>query len=373
MALSDFLFGQSYDEAVNPYKEAYKAAEQNVHDTYASAFDDSNFYNQNKDLFAEVEKEMPGFTDSFLQGTYGKGLQDRMDTAQAAADEAYRQYGAAKRANKYNVVGNGLLGTLLSPVIGVADMTGDLFASGAQSAANLASGITSGDWDKYGNSNRYNEVDSDGHKVNDFAQDVGTLANAALMGSGFGNLGSAASLGSKALVGAGLGAGQSIAADLQNGGEYTDLGSLGSNALFSGLIGGALPIAGNLARNISTRGAVKSVNNALRNAGFGSNLDDAGMYAAGQNVLGDQYQELLSQANSGTRNKLTNFATGALPNSRLGKAAAIGGGAALGGYGLSKMFGGNNTQQIVNDIKLGGEYLSDEELAALYDYYGIGV
>lgn len=365
MGLKDFIFGQSYDEAVNPYKEAYKAAEQNVHDQYASAFDDSNFYNQNKDLFAEVEKEMPGFTDSFLQGTYGKGLQDRMDTAQAAADEAYRQYGAAKRANKYNVVGNGLLGTLLSPVIGVADMTGDLLSSGAQSAANLASGITSGDWDKYGNTNRYNEVDSDGHKVNDFTQDIGTLFNAALMGTGVGNLGRAASLGAKALAGAGLGAGQSIASDLQYGGEYTDLGSLGSNALFSGLLGGALPIAGNAIGNITQRGAVKSVNNALRNAGFGGNLDDASMYVAGQNVLGDQYQALLGQANSGLRNKLTNFATGILPRSTAGRVALGAGAAGLGGYGLSRAMSGNSGAQAQ-----GQDMLTDEELAALYSAYG---
>jgi hypothetical protein len=59
---------------------------------------------------------------------------------------------------------------------------------------------------------------------------------------------------------------------------------------------------------------------------------------------------------------MTNFATGALPNSRLGKMAAIGGGTALGGYGLSKMLGGSGNNQ----------QLSDEDLAALYNYYGGG-
>ena len=358
MALTDFLFGQSYDEAVNPYKEAYKAAEQNVHDQYASAFDDAEFYRQNKDLFAEMEKEMPGFTDSFLQDTYGQGLQNRMDTARAAADEAYDQYGAVKRANKYNVIGNGLLGSLLSPVIGVADMTGDLLTSGAQSAANIASGISTGDWDKYGNTNRYAKVDSDGHRENEFLQDVGTLGNFALSAGGLGNLGSGASTAMKALTGAGIGAAQSAAYDLQQGGEYTDLGTLGQNMLFSGAIGGAIPIAGGLANNLATRGAARNVNNALRNAGFG----DWSMQEA-MDQLGDQYQDLIRAANTGARNKVANFATGILPESSLARAALGVGAAGLGGYGLSSALSSNQDQNSQNA-------LSDDELAALYSVYG---
>lgn len=307
--------------AAQAYQSYYKNLKENDPDTYnkiASAYDMSG-----------IE------SDSFLD-PYGN-----------AVSEATNTFKDRFKHNKYNEFGNGIIGGLINPVGQVASLGGDLLY-----------GAGTGDWSKAAK--------------RDYVSDLGALANTALTFTGVGNLARTAPLASKIAAGAAMGGAQNAAFNLWQNGSDAQIGDVLGDAAFGAAIGGAIPVAGNAIGNITQRGAVKNVNNALRNAGFGSNLGDAGMYAAGQNVLGDQYQSLLNQANSGVRNKLTNLATGALPNSRLGKAAAIGGGAALGGYGLSKIFGGNNTQQMVNDIKLGGEYLSDEDLAALYNYYGIG-
>lgn len=307
--------------AAQAYQSYYKNLKENDPDTYnkiASAYDMSG-----------IE------SDSFL------------DPYSSAVSEATNTFKDRFKHNRYNEFGNGIIGSLINPVGQVASLGGDLLY-----------GAGTGDW-------------SNAAK-RDYVSDLGALANTALTFTGVGNLARTAPLASKIAAGAAMGGAQNAAFNLWQNGSDAQIGDVLGDAAFGAAIGGAIPIAGNAIGNITQRGAVKNVNNALRNAGFGSNLDNAGMYAAGQNVLGDQYQSLLDQANSGVRNKLTNFATGALPNSRLGKMAAIGGGTALGGYGLSKLFGGNNTQQMINDIKLGGEYLSDEDLAALYNYYGIG-
>ena len=297
--------------AAQAYQSYYKNLKDNDPDTYnkiASAYDMSG-----------IE------SDSFLD-PYSKSVND-----------ARTNFNNAFKRNKYNEFGNGIIGSLINPVGQVASLGGD-----------LAYGIGTGDW-------------SNASK-RDYVSDLGALANTALTFSGAGNLARTAPLASKIAAGAAMGGAQNAAFNLWQNGYDTQLGDVLGDTAFGAAIGGAIPIAGNAIGNITQRGAVKNVNNALRKAGFGGNLSDASMYAAGQNVLGDQYQALLSQANNGVRNKLTNFATGALPNSRLGKMAAIGGGTALGGYGLSKMLGGSGNDQ----------QLSDEELAALYNYYGGG-
>lgn len=297
--------------AAQAYQSYYKNLKDNDPDTYnkiASAYDMSG-----------IE------SDSFLD-PYSKNVND-----------ARTNFNNAFKRNKYNEFGNGIIGSLINPVGQVASLGGD-----------LAYGIGTGDW-------------SNASK-RDYVSDLGALANTALTFSGAGNLARTAPLASKISAGAAMGGAQNAAYNLWQNGYDAQLGDVLGDTAFGAAIGGAIPIAGNAVGNITQRGAVKNVNNALRKSGFGGNLSDAGMYAAGKNVLGDQYQALLSQANNGIRNKMTNFATGALPNSRLGKMAAIGGGTALGGYGLSKMLGGSGNDQ----------QLSDEDLAALYNYYGGG-
>lgn len=345
--LKDLVFGQSYNEAVDPYRQNYESAKQNIYNTRSKAFDDSEFYQANKDLFAEAEKEMPGLTEAFLAGTSGQGLQDNLNAAKSVADEAYNQLGQAKRANKYNVFGNGILGTLLSPFFGVADIAGDMFDQGGKSLGNIISGVTSGDWNKYELSNRYDRTDSDGFKINDLGQDLGSIGNAVLTVAGGGNLGSAASVGAKALKGAALGGAQNALYNLQQNGEYANGGDVLGDALFGAAVGGALPIAGNALGNIKTKGAQRIVDNSINRTGISP-------------ATANDYMSLINQAKSGIGSGLRSFGAGIIPQSTLGKTAAIGGGAALGGFGLSKLFGNNGGNN---------QNLSDADLATLYNYY----
>lgn len=331
-----------YASNYNAYKNALEDAKANDNDNFWTGIGDffvgKSAERQKADLADEYLKAYSSNPFAFDSGSYN-------NAAGSIKTDADLERGT--------FINGGLLGALINPITQTGKALADLGVG--------VGGSIGGDehaWDAW--------------NKRDHLSDLGALANTALTFTGVGNLARGASLGAKIGAGALISGLQNGAYNLYENGQNVNLGDLAGDMAFGAAIGGAIPVAGNAIGNIAQRGAVKSVNNALRNAGFGSNLGNASMYAAGQNVLGDQYQALLKQANSGIRNKLANFATGTLPNSRLGKAAAIGGGAALGGYGLSKLFGGNNTQQIVNDIKLGGEYLPDEDLAALYNYYGIG-
>ena len=336
--------GDLYDYArnYNVYKNALEDAKANDNDNFWSGIGDffvgKSAERQKADLADEYLKAYQSNPFMFDSGSYNNaagGIKTDADL------------------DRGTFINGGLLGALINPL-----------TQTAKAGVDLASGV--------GGSIGGDEHAWDAWNKRDHWSDLGALANTALTFTGLGNLARTAPLASKIAAGAAMGGAQNAAFNLWQNGSDAQIGDVLGDAAFGAAIGGAIPVAGNAIGNIAQRGAVKNVNNALRKSGFGSNLGDAGMYAAGQNVLGDQYQALLKQSNSGICNKLTNFATGALPNSRLGKMAAIGGGTALGGYGLSKLFGGNNTQQMINDIKLGGEYLSDEDLAALYNYYGIG-
>lgn len=322
----------NYARNYNAYKNALEDAKANDNDNFWSGIGDffvgKSAERQKADLADEYINAYQSNPFMFDSGSYN-------NAAGGIKTEADLDRGT--------LINGGLLGALINPITQTVKAGVDLGAG--------AIGSMSGDenaWDAW--------------NKRDHLSDLGALANTALTFTGVGNLARGASLGAKAGAGALIGGLQNGAYNLYQNGQNTDLGNLAGDVAFGAAIGGAAPIAGNAIGNITQRGAVKSVNNALRNAGFGSNLNNAGMYAAGKNVLGDQYQELLNQANSGIRNKLTNFATGALPKSRLGKMAATGGGTALGGFGLSKLLGGGGNNQQV----------SDEDLAELYNYYGIG-
>lgn len=307
-----FKYAQNY----NAYKTALEDAKANDNDNFWSGIGDffvgKSAERQKADLADEYLKAYSSNPFAFDSGSYN----DAGGKIKTDAD-----------LDRGTFINGGLLGALINPI-----------TQTVKAGVDLGAGI-GGNWDAW--------------NKRDHLSDLGALANTALTFTGVGNLARSASLGAKVGAGALNNAIQSGAYNLYQNGQNTDLGNLAGDMAFGAVIGGAIPVAGNAIGNIAQRGAVKSVNNALRNAGFGSNLSNAGMYAAGQNVLGDQYQALLKQANSGIRNKLTNFATGALPNSRLGKAAAIGGGTALGGFGLSKLFGGGQ-QDDYNNYYYGG-------------------
>lgn len=314
--LSNLLFGTDTRDsenarnwqAVNDARGDYAAAQ--AYQSYYKNLkeDDPDTYNKIAGAY-----DMSGIeSDSFL------------DPYSNAVSEANNTFNDRFKHNRYNEFGNGIIGSLINPVGQVASLGGDLLY-----------GAGTGDW-------------SNAAK-RDYVSDLGALANTALTFTGAGNLARTAPLASKIAAGAAMGGAQNAAFNLWQNGSDAKIGDVLGDAAFGAAIGGAMPAVGNALGNITTRGAQRIVDKGLQNAG---------KTPANANA----YMSLINNAKSGARGKLLSFGAGIVPQTKLGKAAAIGGGAALGGYGLSKIFGGGGNDQ----------QLSDDDLAALYNYYGIG-
>lgn len=311
--LSNLLFGTDTRDsenarnwqAVNDARGNYAAAQ--AYQSYYKNLreDDPDTYNKIASAY-----DMSGIeSDSFLD-PYSKGV-----------DDAYTNFDNAFKHNRYNEFGNGLIGALINPAGQVLSLGGD-----------LAYGIGTGDWTNA--------------SKRDYISDLGALANTALTFTGAGNLARTAPLASKIAAGAAMGGAQNAAFNLWQNGSDSQIGDVLGDAAFGAAIGGAIPAVGNALGNVTTRGAQRIVDKGLQNAG---------KTPANANA----YMSLINNAKSGARGKLLSFGAGIVPQTKLGKAAAIGGGAALGGYGLSKIFGGGGNDQ----------QLSDDDLAALYNYY----
>ena len=72
------------------------------------------------------------------------------------------------------------------------------------------------------------------------------------------------------------------------------------------------------------------------------------MANAGLNLSDDAYMAAINSAKSGIKGGLTSFGAGLMPTTKLGKAAALGGGAALGGLTLSNLLGGGQQSDYNN-------------------------
>ena len=179
-------------------------------------------------------------------------------------------------------------------------------------------------------------------------------------------------IGKQIIGGAVTGAADNALDTVREQGNATNMGDVLKSAAFGGGMGAAFPIVGNVLNNVTTRGAENAVNKALANSGFGAGVDPSQFTKAAINSLGEgQYRELLNAAQQGVGNKLANFATGSklagasalnsLRTMPLSRKALLAGGIGGGAIGLSNLLRNRNQQQ-----------LSDEDLAALYNYYGLG-
>ena len=177
-------------------------------------------------------------------------------------------------------------------------------------------------------------------------------------------------IGKQVIGGAITGAADNALDTVREQGNETNMGDVLKSAAFGGGIGAAFPIVGNALNNITTRGAENAVTNALQNSGFGRGMNQQQFTTAAINTLGEQqYRDLLELA---SKNKLANFATGSkligqnaldkFKGLSRGKKALMLGGVGGGAIGLSNLLKGRNQQT----------QLSDEDLAALYNYYGLG-
>ena len=177
-------------------------------------------------------------------------------------------------------------------------------------------------------------------------------------------------IGKQIIGGAVTGAADNALDTVREQGNATNMGDVLKSAAFGGGIGAVFPIVGNVLNNVTTRGVENAVTNALQNSGFGRGMNQQQFTAAAINTLGEQqYRDLLELA---SKNKLANFATGskligqnALNKFRglsKGQKALMVGGIGGGAIGLNNLLKGRNQQS----------QLSDEDLAALYNYYGLG-
>lgn len=341
MDLGKLIFGEDYNTAIKPYREAYEGSKQNLYDVYANAFDDAKFYEENKDLFEKAEKDNPGITEQFLSGTYGKGLEESGKAAEEAVKEAYNELGKAKRENKYNVFGNGLLGSLLNPVVGAGDYIAD---TGLGIAPLPISILRAGQ--------RYSNTDNEGFKESDLGQDIGSMISAGSLVAGGGALGSGASLGAKLAAEAGAGALQNVGMDLYQGGEYTDYGNLAGDALSGAAFGAAIPLA---------QTGLGKVGSALRNRG---------QSAIANQAMGQGYSQAMANQLAQNTGKAAQTAAGLGSVART-KPFKIGAGAVAGGTLLSNLLGNRDSNQTgYNDNATYGSDLYNTTKGYNYGTYG---
>lgn len=315
MDLGKLLFGQSYNEAVDPYREEAK----NARDAAIRAQFAEGLTNDEKKALVQASDEY--------------------------ANQAASDYAKALRENKYNVIGNGLLGTLLTPVGQVLDTTSDIFGTENSLKALLGQDMAEKEKEQLTNATStpivgglQNRYDEESQLLNDLGgvettwkgdrtantplSDIGAIINLASTAAGGAGLGSGLSLGKKAALEAGLGGLQQLGYGLEQRGnlgneESNVLSDIGTGAMF----GAAFPLAGGAIGKIGQRGEKYLANQALA-SGIANNASNAVDIA--RNTSG------LTKARA---------AFSSLP--RWGK-VGLAGGAAAGGLALNNLLNSRN-------------------------------
>lgn len=290
----------------DPFKYAsnYNAYKQALED--AKANDNDNFWSGLGDFFVgkSAERQKADLADEYLKAYSSNPFAFESGSYNDAAGKLKTDYDV----DRGTFINGGLLGALINPI-----------TQTVKAGVDLGAGI-GGNWDAW--------------NKRDHLSDLGALANTALTFTGAGNLARGASLGAKIGAGALIGGLQNGAYNLYQNGENTNAGDLLGDMAFGAAIGGAVPVAGNALGNITTKGAQRIVDSGLANAGL--NLSD------------DAYMAAINSAKSGIKGGLTSFGAGLMPTTKLGKAAALGGGAALGGLTLSNLLGGSQQSDYNN-------------------------
>ena len=303
-----------------------------------------------------------GSEKSFLkQQGFTPEIQEAGAAGNISASDLGDYLSGVSRANtKAMNTGTGAVAGLNNiPIVG--PMLNYMVAPAAQLAGagrDLQTGVQ-GDW------NRWNQRDH----VSDAAAAAKIGLEALTAGMGLDKL----PLGKQIIGGAVTGAADNALDTIREQGSQMNAGDVLKSAAFGGGMGAAFPIVGNVLNNITTRGAENAVNKALASSGFGAGVNPNQFTNAAINALGEgQYRELLNAAQQGMGNRLASFATGSklaganalngLRSMPLSRKALLAGGIGGGAIGLSNLLKGRNQQS----------QLSDEDLAALYNYYGLG-
>lgn len=412
----DFLFGKNKQQIDNEYASAIDDVNQQRADAGYNDYYNRQLFDANKDYFKS--QGITNYNDAF--GSYSDAIKPYEDTLSTLTNERE----AAARHNKYNVAGNGLIGSLINPLVHTADIAGDMFSTGAKSAGNLVSGLTGGDWNKYGTAKELNRYTRD--NSNDFLSDLGNLGemglNIATLGTGPAAKTALGTIGKDAAIGAGYG----VTGTLSELGRDANIGDLAMSAGLGGAIGGGLAGLGYGAGKVwnkysmpapskstevipysginQTSGEYQNAINTLRNAGIDTTTEDTLNNTFKQfakqnhpdvggsaeeftkvNNARNTYQDLLNNAGSQQRaqaypsskisfsDRIKNIKSNIpniksdFANTKAGrvlstKAGKVGAGVG-GGLLLAKLLSGNGNQNTV----------SDAEMQDLYNYiYGGG-
>lgn len=223
----DFLFGKTGDQINKEYDKALKNAGEERANAVFDAVYNNRLYNANKDKFDAMGVEKPAYA-SEVSSAY----QDSMNELQKEADTARRQ-------NKYNVFGNGLIGSVLNPVAQVGSIAGDMLASPIRAMSDKET-------------NRY-KMDKD----NDFVSDIGAMGEVGFDALGWGSLGDAIKGGTKLMSNVGktalrqgaLGAGENAFSALREKGGDASLGDFVGNMALGGALGAGIGAVGQIGGN----------------------------------------------------------------------------------------------------------------------------
>lgn len=195
-AITDFLFGKNREQIDKDYSSALKSAGEERARAVEQAVYNGQLYNANKDLFEEKGIEQP-----ITGGEVSSAYADEMNNLEKERAKAWKQ-------NKYNVLGNGMIGSLINPVIQAGSIAGDMFASPFRAMAGEET-------------NRYRR-----DPENDFISDLGAIGETGITLGTLGGGAGAKTLGKTIGKGALMGAGYGATGTLREQGGNTDLGSL---------------------------------------------------------------------------------------------------------------------------------------------------
>lgn len=209
-AITDFLFGKNREQIDKDYSSALKSAGEERAKAVEQAVYNGQLYNANKDLFEEKGIEQP-----ITGGEVSSAYADEMNNLEKERAKAWKQ-------NKYNVLGNGMIGSLINPVIQAGSVAGDMFASPFRAMAGEET-------------NRYRR-----DPENDFLSDLGAIGETGITLGTLGGGTGAKTLGGAVKKGALMGAGYGATGTLREQGGNTDLGSLLLATGIGGTVGGAL-------------------------------------------------------------------------------------------------------------------------------------
>lgn len=312
----DWIFGKNRNDAMKESTSALGQA------TYDRAYNDA--------LSSSLSKLAEG--GNALAGNALAEVNARSSSLADAEKQAQSSYDNAAKKNKYNVFGDGLIGSMLNPIVQVADAGKDLVTG------------------HYDTNKR--DVASDLGALGGLALSAipgaGILSKAPVIGKAAGAIGKAASsIPGAAAIGGGLG----VADKLREDGSQADFGDMLKSGAMGAAFGGGIPLAGK---------ALKPVAAGLRERGAGdiagrylaNNPDIAASGKTAQSIVDDILENGAKDYGGG--NLYYRGAMSSLPKSRFGKMAL--GGGVLGG--------GMLTSNLARNAQAGAQYnpYEDEEL-----------